>query len=312
MYSDHARSVKRSSTRQRRPSSVPAVVVTRGNGGGRNSTASLSSESEWVLGHPGGGEPLSPVPKRRLSARGRVDREDDDEVVQSSQSPSIVSPVFGRGGGMDVMAEAASRAGGVSFVRTVSVGRDSGGFAEVVDDTEPPEEFFDDDGDDTTQTQTQTQREEWLDGEAISGRGIGGDFDAEVAQTQRTDDEYDDEDGDDVDAGGSDGDEATSSSSSSVSKSVATIPYNDVVLSSLVRHNPPVKFRIMIFDTKSKLMGFFQDHFFGSEDAVDLGVRAADGFLGVNKSIKNHVMKGDLLPLDRINSGSFIYVKTLR
>ena len=59
-------------------------------------------------------------------------------------------------------------------------------------------------------------------------------------------------------------------------------------------------------------MGVFQDHFFGSEDAVDLGVCAADGYPDVVSTIKKHVMKADLLPIDRINGETFIYVKTLR
>ena len=100
--------------------------------------------------------------------------------------------------------------------------------------------------------------------------GIGGDSNADVDQTQRTDDGDDDDYNND---NGSDGDNSGvgSSSSSLASNSVATIPYNDVVLLSLVRHNPVVKFRMVIFDTKSKLMGFFHDYFFGSDDAVDLG-----------------------------------------
>ena len=67
---------------------------------------------------------------------------------------------------------------GVSLVRTVSVGHDSGEVAEIVAETEPLEEWEDEDV-----TQTQTQQEVWLDGEEISGRGIGGDLDAEVEQT---------------------------------------------------------------------------------------------------------------------------------
>ena len=78
----------------------------------------------------------------------------------------------------------------------------------------------------------------------IGGRGGGGgDSDAKIDQAQYTDDADDD---------GSDGDssEGGSSSSSSSSKSVAKIPYNDVVLLSLARHNPVVKFIMMIYDTK--------------------------------------------------------------
>ena len=78
----------------------------------------------------------------------------------------------------------------------------------------------------------------WLDGEE-GGRVLGGDLDAEVEQTLRTDDdEDDDEDEEGEDDDGSDEDEA-SSSSSSAPKSVATIPYNEIVLLSLARQTPP-------------------------------------------------------------------------
>jgi len=138
-----------------------------------------------------------------------------------------------------------------SFVRTVSItGLESGVGMEVVAETEPSEGWED-------KYATQTQREVWWDDEdeETSGRGgIGGDSDAEVDQTQRTDNDDNDDDGSD-----GDNSEVGSSSSSSASNSVATILYDDVVLLSLVRHNPVVKFRMMIFDTKSKLMGFFHD-----------------------------------------------------
>ena len=135
--------------------------------------------------------------------------------------------------------------------------------------------------------------------------GIGGDSDVEIDQRHRTDDNDDD---------GSDRDnlEVGSSSSSSASNLVATIPYKDVVLLSLVRHNPVVKFRMMIFDTKSKLMGFFQDYFFGSDNAVDFGVRAVDGYPGVMATIRKHIMTAKFVPLDRMNCGSFVFVKTMR
>merc|ERR1740139_685388 len=84
--------------------------------------------------------------------------------------------MFGACGGMDAMVEAAS------FVRTVSItGRDSRVDLKIVAETEPPEEWEDEDA-------TQTQREVWLDDEdkETGGRGgIGGDSDAEVNQTQR-------------------------------------------------------------------------------------------------------------------------------
>jgi len=138
---------------------------------------------------------------------------------------------------------------------------------------------------------TQTQPEGWLD-EEVGGMGvrggIEGNLDAKIDQTQRTDDEGDD---------GSDGDSSGvgSSSLSLSSKSVAKILYNNVVLLSLARHNPVGKFRIIIFDTKSKLSGFFQDYFFGSDNAVDLGVCAADGYPGIIATIRKHIMTAEFL-----------------
>ena len=107
-----------------------------------------------------------------------------------------------------------------------------GAGAEIVAETKPAEEWEDEDA-----TQTQSQQEVWLDGED-GGRGLSGELDAEVEQTQRTDD---DEDGDEAEEGEDDdgNDEDEASSSSSASKSVATIPYNEIVLLSLARHNPP-------------------------------------------------------------------------
>jgi len=251
-----------------------------------------------VLGFLVDGSPLSSVPKRRLLLG--VVTWGKDVIVESFQlepPPPIISPVFGAHGGMDVMMKAAS------FVRTVSItGRDSrvgvSVNAEIIAETKPPEGWVDEEA-------TQTQPEGRFDEEAgeIGGQGgVGGDSDAEVEQTQRT---HDNDDDDNCSDDGSS--EVGLFSSSSSSKSVATIPYNDVVLLSRACHNPVVKFRIMTFDTKSYLMGFFQDYFFGSDDAVDLGVRADDGYPGVITTIRKHIMTAELLPLDRMNSGSFFF-----
>jgi len=68
----------------------------------------------------------------------------------------------------------------------------------------------------------------------------------------------------------------------------------------------------MILDTKSKLMGFFQDYFFGSDNVVDLRVCAADEYPEAMATICKHIMTAEFLPLDRMNCGLFVFVKTMR
>ena len=76
-------------------------------------------------------------------------------------------------------------------------------------------------------------------------------------QTQRS--VYDNDYNDDGSDKGSDDEHSSSLSSSS--KSVAAIFYNDIVLLSLSCHKPVVKFRVVLFYSKSNQLGFVNDLF---------------------------------------------------